>query len=182
MVEKFDFYDQHGVEEYYVYDPDDGSLEGWLRGASGLVAISDMRGFISPRLGITFEPGEGPNNLTIIRPDGEAFLRIKALFKDRAAQRQLAEDERRRADLERQRAEDALQREEDARRREDLERQRAEDARQREEAARQLAEDARRLADVERQRAEDARQREEDSRQRADRLAARLRELGIDPE
>ena len=31
MDRKFRFYEQYGVEEYYVYDPDDGSLEGWRR-------------------------------------------------------------------------------------------------------------------------------------------------------
>ena len=31
MELKFQFYERFGVEEYYVYDPDNGSLEGWRR-------------------------------------------------------------------------------------------------------------------------------------------------------
>lgn len=31
MSRKFQFYQQYGVEEYYVYDPDNGLLYGWLR-------------------------------------------------------------------------------------------------------------------------------------------------------
>ncbi len=31
MRRKFQFYQRHGVEEYYIYDPFSGSLEGWLR-------------------------------------------------------------------------------------------------------------------------------------------------------
>ena len=44
------------------------------------------------------------------------------------------------------------------------------------------AEAERQRAEAERQRAEAERQRAEAERQRADRLAARLRELGVDPE
>ncbi|MGD0041973.1 MAG: Uma2 family endonuclease, partial [Isosphaeraceae bacterium] len=29
MVKKFDFYQRHGVEEYYVYDPESFELDGW---------------------------------------------------------------------------------------------------------------------------------------------------------
>ena len=32
---KFQFYETYGVEEYYVYDPDDNTLEGWLRAEDG---------------------------------------------------------------------------------------------------------------------------------------------------
>src|SRR3954453_2369368 len=31
MVEKFRFYEQYGVEEYYLYNPEEGALSGWLR-------------------------------------------------------------------------------------------------------------------------------------------------------
>ncbi len=59
--------------------------------------------------------------------------------------------------------------------------QRADAERQRAEAERQRAEAERQRAETERQRAETERQRAETERQRADRLAARLRELGIEP-
>jgi Uma2 family endonuclease len=73
-VRKFRFYQRYGVEEYYVYDPDHGSLDGCLRTGRRLKEIRKMAGFISPRLQIRFEPGEGPDNLVIVRPDGTRFL------------------------------------------------------------------------------------------------------------
>ena len=74
MLRKFRFYEKFGVEEYYIYNPDGGALEGWRRVGGGFEEIPNMAGFVSPRLGIRFEPGEGPNNLVIIRPDGQRFL------------------------------------------------------------------------------------------------------------
>src|SRR5262245_58830855 len=57
MKRKFQFYERYGVEEYYVYNPFNGSLRGWKRAGPSLVEIPDMHGFVSPRLGIRFEPG-----------------------------------------------------------------------------------------------------------------------------
>ena len=57
MLRKFQFYQRYGVEEYYIYDPDSGSLEGYLRARKALKAIPKMAGFVSPLLGIRFEPG-----------------------------------------------------------------------------------------------------------------------------
>jgi len=70
---KLDFYETYGVEEYYIYDPDDLILEGWLRQGSRLQKISQMRGWVSPRLGIRFEWDLG-QELQLYRPDGERFL------------------------------------------------------------------------------------------------------------
>jgi Uma2 family endonuclease len=67
------------------------------------------------------------------------------------------------------------------RQRAEQEQQRAEQEQQRAEQERQRAEQERQQAAQERQRAEEERQRAEEERQRADRLAAKLRELGIDP-
>jgi len=109
---KFRFYQQYGVLEYYIYDPDSGSFEAWLRSGSRLVKIENVMGFVSPRLGTRFEPGEGPDNLTIFAPDGSPFLtslELKAQA-DADRQRALAEAERadsalKRAEAERKRAE-----------------------------------------------------------------------------
>ena len=95
---KREFYEQHGVEEYYEYDPDEGTLEGWLRVGNRLQRIAEMDGFVSPRLGIRFKPGVGPDSLTILDPDGEPFRTL-----DDHAQR--SKDEKRRADAADQRAE-----------------------------------------------------------------------------
>src|SRR4051812_47879746 len=39
MIDKFDFYDQHGVEEYYIYDPEANRVTGYLRGQATLVRM-----------------------------------------------------------------------------------------------------------------------------------------------
>jgi Uma2 family endonuclease len=110
LFRKFRFYQWYGVEEYYVYDPDRGRLEGWLRAGRRLKEIRKMAGFISPRLEIRFEPGEGPDSLVIIQPDGRPFLTYLQLVEQIEAGRQRAEvhscpeAERQRAETESQRA------------------------------------------------------------------------------
>ncbi|NJK62276.1 MAG: Uma2 family endonuclease [Synechococcaceae cyanobacterium SM2_3_1] len=70
---KFEFYDRYSVEEYYIYDPDDLILAGWLRRGEKLQPIPDMQGWGSPRLGIQFK-WEVEQILKIFRPDGKQFL------------------------------------------------------------------------------------------------------------
>ena len=73
MTRKFAFYDEHGVEEYYIFDPDDGHWDGWLRQDGRLRPIDNMIGWVSPRLKIRFE--QHPNgDLLLFHPDGERFL------------------------------------------------------------------------------------------------------------
>jgi Uma2 family endonuclease len=55
MQRKLEFYERHGVEEYYLYDPDDFYLSGWIRDGEHLRLIDPIDGFTSPRLGIRFE-------------------------------------------------------------------------------------------------------------------------------
>jgi len=109
-IRKFRFYERYGVEEYYIYNPDNGDLSGWLRGSAGLEEVEDMNGHKSPHLGIRFQPGEGPDELKIIGPDGRPFATYVELFEDREAQRQKAEEERQRAEGEHERAEAERQR------------------------------------------------------------------------
>ena len=73
MERKFKFYEQYGVEEYYIYDPDELSLKGWLRQGGQLVAIEQMSGWMSPRLQIRFAWQAG-QELMLYRPDGQRFL------------------------------------------------------------------------------------------------------------
>jgi Uma2 family endonuclease len=159
MQRKLEFYETHGVEEYYLWDPDAGRLLGWQREAGRLALLFQMGGHISPRLGVRFEVQDG--KLELYGPDGERFLSYVEL-------KQRADQDRQRAEHERQRAEH--------------ERQQAEHERQRAEHERQRAEQAEARREQERQRAEQAEARREHERQRAERLAARLRELGVDPE
>ena len=98
MERKFKFYEQFGVEEYYIYDPDDGTFEGWLRRGSRLAKVEKVFGFVSPRLQIRFEPGEGPDNLKIFGPDGEPFQTLSEVVDQRNAAEKVAVAERQRAD------------------------------------------------------------------------------------
>jgi Uma2 family endonuclease len=72
MERKLEFYDTYGVQEYYQYDPDTNTLEGWIRRGVNLVPIETMNGWVSPQLGIRFEMG--PVSMQIYRPDGRRFL------------------------------------------------------------------------------------------------------------
>ncbi|ALF53720.1 hypothetical protein ACX27_14115 [Nostoc piscinale CENA21] len=100
MDKKLLFYDRYGVEEYYIYDPDSNSLQGWLRGEDGLDVIPQMEDWVSPRLKIRFVPS--PESLQLYRPDGESFLSYAEIS-------QRLEQERQRAEQEHQRAEQAEQ-------------------------------------------------------------------------
>ncbi|MEG4838576.1 Uma2 family endonuclease [Microcoleus sp. B9-D4] len=138
MNKKLSFYQRHGVEEYYLYDPQINELEGWQRIERDLEVIEPMEGWISPRLGVRFELGE--DGLEIYRPNGEKFLSYAELEEERLLDRQRLQQESQRAEQESQRAEQANQR------------------------------------------AEQANQRAEQADQKAQRLAAKLRELNIDPD
>ncbi len=71
MSDKRKFYERHGVEEYYVYNPDEVEMEGFRRSDGLLAPIADLNGWTSPRLGIRFEL-DGPE-LVIRDPDGRPF-------------------------------------------------------------------------------------------------------------
>ncbi|MGP0062625.1 MAG: Uma2 family endonuclease [Isosphaeraceae bacterium] len=126
MARKFLFYERFGVEEYYLYDPDDGALEGWGRRGRVLRRIRRMSGFVSPRLGIRFEPGPGPDNLTIIHPNGERFLTFHEIRLQRDAERQQAEEAKQRAQEAERQAQEAERQAQEAERRRADEQQRAE--------------------------------------------------------
>ena len=55
LARKFKFYDQYGVEEYYIYDPERRQIEGWLRKDGRLQPLPNMNGWVSPRLRIKFD-------------------------------------------------------------------------------------------------------------------------------
>ncbi len=98
LKRKFEFYDRYGVEEYYLCDPFSGALDGWRRRGGALKKIGRMRGFVSPRLGIRFEPLEGADNLMILGRNGERFLTYQELLDQRNAERLRAENAELRAE------------------------------------------------------------------------------------
>jgi len=124
MDQKLQFYDEHGVEEYYLYDPEAVQLSGWLRRGRRLRPVARTHGWVSPRLGIRFDLSGG--ELTIYRPDGGRFLTFTELMEQQELAVRRAEEER----LQRESAEKAAA----------------------------------------------------EAKQQRDRLAAKLRELGVDPD
>jgi Uma2 family endonuclease len=108
MMRKFQFFKDYGVEEYYLYDPDHNSLEGWQLQDGLLRDVATMNGWISPRLGIRFDWTLG--GMRLIRPDGRPFETYQEVERRAETERQRAEAERQRAEAERQRAEAERQR------------------------------------------------------------------------
>lgn len=87
MADKQAFYEEHGVEEYYVYDPDSNHFQVYLRRGDVLRRIRPVDGFVSPRLKIRFDLS-GPE-MVVYHPDGRRFLTFEELetARDEAEQR-----------------------------------------------------------------------------------------------
>ena len=98
MREKQAFYEQYGVEEYYLYDPDQGRLQGWWRQSGTFVPILEMRGWVSPRLQVRFDlDGQ---DLCLTGPDGQRFESYLDLALRADAEMQARQSAERRADAE----------------------------------------------------------------------------------
>jgi Uma2 family endonuclease len=92
MSRKLYFYEQYGVEEYYIYDPDRIDFTGWIRNGDRLIAIEDADNWVSPRLGIRFETQ--PDTLRIYYPDDRLFSSFVELDQLRQqAQQQLQQSQ-----------------------------------------------------------------------------------------
>ncbi len=210
MEEKRAAYEKYGVEEYYEYDPDRNVLKGWLRSGNRLAPIENMSGWVSPRLGIRFEPGE--DDLEIFRPDGQKFLspveterekmRIEKEKKQAERGKKQAEREKKQAEREKKQAEKEKMQAEREKMQAERERKQAEREKKRAEKEKKQAEKEKKQAEAkaekekrqaERERkqaerekkqveakAERERKRAEQAEARAEMLAAKLRELGID--
>jgi Uma2 family endonuclease len=99
MRQKRNFYDRYGVEEYYLVDPQENTLQVYRRPTAddllGPVRLVD--GVVtSPRLGIRFEVGTA--SIAVFHPDGRPFLPVEAIEAERAREHQRADEAQRRAD------------------------------------------------------------------------------------
>jgi Uma2 family endonuclease len=89
MFKLFNFYQKYGVEEYYVYDPVDNELMGWLRTDGELNYIESIEGWVSPQLQVRFETVSG--DLEIYQPDGQKFLSYVELSRQKELTQQQME-------------------------------------------------------------------------------------------
>lgn len=76
QVFKLRFYDRHGVDEFYAWDPDRKSFSAWVRHDGELKPVATDGEFTSPILGIRFVIGA---DLQVFRPDGTVFLTFEEL-------------------------------------------------------------------------------------------------------
>jgi len=172
MADKLAFCDAYGVEEYYVYDPPPNTLEVWLRQSGRLHRMSHIKGWTSPRLGIRFALSGA--SLDIFDPQGRPFRTSVELAAQARQERARADQEAAHAAREAARALWEAARADQEATQSQQERSRADQADARAEQADARAEQAAAQARQERERA----QQEHD---RAERLAARLRAMGIEP-
>ncbi len=105
MDRKREFYDRHGVEEYYLIDPYQNIVSGFRRHDGRLIQVMKMDGYVSPRLGIRFERNSG--ELTLYTPDGRPFQTREEVAEELRRTAAAFEDERARAIAESQRADRA---------------------------------------------------------------------------
>jgi Uma2 family endonuclease len=158
MNTKFKFYERHGVQEYYIYDPDKVELTGYERDGDELKKIPELDGWNSPRLGIRFDLSV--SEMVIYGPDGQRFLTYQELA-----------DERDQAVQDRDQA--VQQRDQAVQQRDQLAQDRDQAVQQRDQLAQdrdQLVQDRDQLV-----------QQRDAERQRAERMAAQLRAMGIEP-
>ncbi len=105
LAATFAFYEEYGVEEYYLYDPRVETIEGWRRVGRRLQPIESLDGWESPRLRIRIERKDG--KVRFLHPSGEPFgdvVETKAAGREAQAR---ADREERRAIREQIRAEQA---------------------------------------------------------------------------
>lgn len=89
MGRKLAFYQVYGVEEYYIYDPEEIELTGFIRSEELLEPVESMEGWISPRLQVRFEIEE--ERLQLYFPDGRRFSTYEEINEELETERQRAE-------------------------------------------------------------------------------------------
>jgi Uma2 family endonuclease len=90
MDQKLDFYDEYGVEEYYIYNPDTNRLSAFVRRGEVFRRVRPVHGFISPRLSIRFDLS-GPE-MIVTRPNGQPFRLLEEAEADQDRERELRLD------------------------------------------------------------------------------------------
>ncbi|MGB3619074.1 MAG: Uma2 family endonuclease, partial [Catalinimonas sp.] len=164
MIRKFKFYERHGVEEYFVIDPDRDpeTLNVYQRQGQELREVDVADEWVSPLLGVRFVLDEG---LHLYHPDGERFATF-AEVRQRAAQAQ-------------QQAEQAQQQAQQAQQQAQQAQQQAQQAQQQAQQAQQQAEQAQQQAQQAQQRVAQEQSEKERALAEVAALQQRLREAGL---
>ena len=103
MLKKTGFYHQHGVQEFYLYDPDTGAFEVVLFTDGGMNVVSVETEWTSPILGVRFVP-QPRADMKVYYPDGTPFRSFKESADLLTYRTQERDQERERANTERARA------------------------------------------------------------------------------
>jgi Uma2 family endonuclease len=91
MHDKRRFYKQYGVEEYYEYDPQSGTLEIWQLEGRFFRSVPFEDEWRSPRLGVTLKL-EADGSLGVYHPNGSKFERpVATVARAEAAEARAAE-------------------------------------------------------------------------------------------
>lgn len=77
-IARLAFFDRHGVEEFYGYDPDHNEFSAFVRGDHSLEPVAVGEAWRSPRLGVSFHPGDA--ELVVRGPDGAAFRTVSQVL------------------------------------------------------------------------------------------------------
>jgi Uma2 family endonuclease len=107
MDDKLLFYEEHGVQEYYIYNPDNNTLRVHLRVRDTLRRVRHKGQHVSERLGIRFDL-TGPE-MVVYYPNGRRFLNFDELEAEREREAQRADKLQAERDQEAQRADRAEQ-------------------------------------------------------------------------
>ncbi len=104
LIRKLAFYDQYGVREYWLFDPDNGLLQVyWRDGEVMAAALHPEAGWVSPATGVHLRVVNG--ELVASDPGGGRAWRSPLAEAERAdAEARRADAEARRADAEAERA------------------------------------------------------------------------------
>jgi Uma2 family endonuclease len=112
LEDKLRWYDRFGVEEYYLIDPYQKQVSGWVRKRGRLRTVDPIHEFESPRLKIRFVVNGG--ELKLFTLDGREFqtrLERESEIEFRAEQSRIQSEQAvARAEQERQRAQEAVRR------------------------------------------------------------------------
>ncbi len=103
MIKKLRFYEQYGVEEFIIIDPDKPSFEVWERQEDRLQAIEiKQAGWTSKRMGIHIKKDPESGAVLVTYPDGRPFMDHVSLNEYAEEQKQMAEAQKQIAEAQKQ--------------------------------------------------------------------------------